>query len=297
VVEVTFQLRRDSSGITAAQQPYLFNGKELDVETGLYYFGARYYDPRIGLWTAPDPLMLQYVQGTPNDGVHFPRNLASYTYAINNPIVVQDADGRAWWTKALKVGRAVYKGGDVAMAFADAIENYNIVTNANASTGERIWAGVQLLSEVAPVSVGDLKDAGRILGAIDDVGDASKTVKKIDNVADTTRDANGRLRNADGTFAYDGGRKAPTQGGTHGNTAGDQPATLYERYDAEGNFQKHGISQDPSKRYTQKELDGGYVVETQTGPRREMLKVERDVVETNPGPLNREPWAGSRKGQ
>jgi uncharacterized protein RhaS with RHS repeats len=24
--------------------PYLFNGKELDEETGLYYYGARYYD-------------------------------------------------------------------------------------------------------------------------------------------------------------------------------------------------------------------------------------------------------------
>ena len=26
--------------------PYLFNGKELDEETGLYYYGARYYDPK-----------------------------------------------------------------------------------------------------------------------------------------------------------------------------------------------------------------------------------------------------------
>ena len=28
--------------------PYKFTGKELDEETGLYYYGARYYDPRIG---------------------------------------------------------------------------------------------------------------------------------------------------------------------------------------------------------------------------------------------------------
>ena len=33
--------------------PYLFNGKELDEETGLYYYGARYYDPALeGLSTA-----------------------------------------------------------------------------------------------------------------------------------------------------------------------------------------------------------------------------------------------------
>ncbi|MCK6574471.1 hypothetical protein L6V77_25600, partial [Myxococcota bacterium] len=81
----------------------------------------------------------------------------------------------------------------------------------------------------------------------------------------TFRDAAGRLRNADGTFAFDGGPKPRTTGGTHGNVAGDQPATLYERYDADGNFLKHGISQDPRRRYTQAELESGYLIETQTG--------------------------------
>jgi uncharacterized protein RhaS with RHS repeats len=30
---------------TLYKSPYKFNGKELDAETGLYYYGARYYDP------------------------------------------------------------------------------------------------------------------------------------------------------------------------------------------------------------------------------------------------------------
>ena len=30
--------------------PYLFNGKELDSETGLYYYGARYYDPKVSIF-------------------------------------------------------------------------------------------------------------------------------------------------------------------------------------------------------------------------------------------------------
>ena len=37
--------------------PYRFAGKELDEETGLYYFGARYYDPRTGLWPSTDPAL------------------------------------------------------------------------------------------------------------------------------------------------------------------------------------------------------------------------------------------------
>jgi RHS repeat-associated protein len=36
--------------------PYRFNAKELDEETGLYYYGARYYDPRVSMWWGVDPL-------------------------------------------------------------------------------------------------------------------------------------------------------------------------------------------------------------------------------------------------
>jgi len=34
----------------------LFNGKELDEETGLYYYGARYYDARTSVWQSVDPM-------------------------------------------------------------------------------------------------------------------------------------------------------------------------------------------------------------------------------------------------
>ena len=36
--------------------PYLFNGKELDEETGFYYYGARYLKPTNGMWLSVDPL-------------------------------------------------------------------------------------------------------------------------------------------------------------------------------------------------------------------------------------------------
>ena len=36
--------------------PYLFNAKELDEETGIYYYGARYYDPRLSLRMNVDPI-------------------------------------------------------------------------------------------------------------------------------------------------------------------------------------------------------------------------------------------------
>ena len=45
-----------------------FSGKELDTETGLYYFGARYYDPRISLWVSADPILDKYLNGKSNSG-------------------------------------------------------------------------------------------------------------------------------------------------------------------------------------------------------------------------------------
>ncbi len=43
-----------SGGVT---NPFQFAGKEYDNETGLYYFGARYYDPSIGRFITVDPIL------------------------------------------------------------------------------------------------------------------------------------------------------------------------------------------------------------------------------------------------
>ncbi len=75
--------------------PYLFTAKELDEETGLYYFGARYYDPRTSVWQSPDPILASYMGGSPNGGVFNPMNLGVYTYSQNRPVILLDPDGRS----------------------------------------------------------------------------------------------------------------------------------------------------------------------------------------------------------
>jgi RHS repeat-associated protein len=60
--------------------PYKFNGKELDDETGFYYYGARYYDPRISIWASVDPLAEKYPSYSP------------YNYCANNPVKYIDLD-------------------------------------------------------------------------------------------------------------------------------------------------------------------------------------------------------------
>ncbi|MDD2964218.1 MAG: RHS repeat-associated core domain-containing protein [Bacteroidales bacterium] len=64
------------------QNPYKFNGKELDAETGLYYYSARYYDPRGSLWLGVDPLAEKNNFESP------------YVFVHNNPLIYIDPDGR-----------------------------------------------------------------------------------------------------------------------------------------------------------------------------------------------------------
>ncbi|HTT89842.1 MAG TPA: SpvB/TcaC N-terminal domain-containing protein [Acidimicrobiales bacterium] len=74
----SFQSGRSQSEVSLKR--YRYTGKERDVESGLYYHGARYYAPWLGRWTACDPLGV--VEGT---------NL--YAYASGNPVIFSDPSG------------------------------------------------------------------------------------------------------------------------------------------------------------------------------------------------------------
>jgi RHS repeat-associated protein len=62
-------------------QPHAFTGREYDPSTGLYYYRARYYDPRLGRFVSDDPL--GFMGGT--------FNLARYVG--NNPVNFTDPTG------------------------------------------------------------------------------------------------------------------------------------------------------------------------------------------------------------
>ena len=90
--EVWVEDKATSDGYTT---PYKFTGKELDTETGLYYFGARYYDAKISRWISTDPAFALYLSGKPNGGIYNPINVDVYRYGMDNPIKYLDPDGNA----------------------------------------------------------------------------------------------------------------------------------------------------------------------------------------------------------
>ncbi len=73
--------------------PYLFTGKELDEETKLYYYGARYFDPRTSVWQSPDPILGELI-AFKSRHESLPRKLSLYSYGLQNPLVFTDPDGR-----------------------------------------------------------------------------------------------------------------------------------------------------------------------------------------------------------
>jgi len=67
---------------------YKYTGKEFDAETGLYYYGARYYSPALGRFTSADPTIQS------RQRMFDPQQWNMYSYARNNPLKYTDPDGR-----------------------------------------------------------------------------------------------------------------------------------------------------------------------------------------------------------
>jgi len=64
------------------QQPYGYTGRELDSESDLYYYRARYYNPSTGRFLSEEPEL--------DEGDY----LNLYRYTANNPLLLMDSFGR-----------------------------------------------------------------------------------------------------------------------------------------------------------------------------------------------------------
>lgn len=79
----------ENEGADDVVADYTYTGKEYDKDTGLVYFGGRYYSPEMGRWISPDPL---YVE-SPQTAVSNPLSSNLYGYVRNNPLSMIDTFG------------------------------------------------------------------------------------------------------------------------------------------------------------------------------------------------------------
>ena len=194
-------------------QPYKYNGKELDRMHGLdwYDHGARHNDAAIGRWHVMDPLCEKYYDVSP------------YAYCAGDPVNAIDPDGKSIWTKMLKTTMKISsrvasnglkelgKEATYADAVSDIMDDATTVIDGNASTIDRIGAGVSLASELLPVSVGDVKGIGDFVKSVNGNSKLSTLAQHIYRIFDKATNKTVKVGISGGKVTKNGNRKKISQ--------------------------------------------------------------------------------------
>ena len=155
-------------GLQASNQPYKYNGKELDRELGLdmYDYGARHYDPLLGVWLNGDPLTEEYYSISP------------YVYVANNPIRYIDPTGEFPIETIWDIGNVVY---DVGAAVANHIKGDHKTARSHWGNAA-LDAGAMLIPYVPAGTSKVIKGGAAGVKALDKVNDTGKAVDKAGDV-------------------------------------------------------------------------------------------------------------------
>jgi RHS repeat-associated protein len=161
---------------------YKYTGKELDEETGLSYYEARYYNSKIGRFVSQDEWF-----GDVND----PQSLNKYSYVQNNPLKYVDTTGRFAETAVdvvitgydfnrtvTNLGRTAWDGAwmGIHSLAGNTQEAADISISYETNLGELGWSSLDLGIDVAATA------APFVPAAITKVDDIAKTVDKVNDV-------------------------------------------------------------------------------------------------------------------
>ena len=161
-----------------------FTGKERDSETGLDYFGARYFSSAQGLWTSPDwsgvPEPVPYADLTD------PQTLNLYSYVRNNPLSHADPDGHCTTTWDCVVTGAKAVGGGIAIS----------VTAAEATAAAVVVGAAALIYEtVKPGAADGPYTAGSHYGMMGVDGDLAYAAKHANDAQPQQEPTRGEAQN------------------------------------------------------------------------------------------------------
>ena len=144
----------------------------LALETALYYYGARYLDPKYSMWLSCDPALGEYIPQSGSDTSKLPGmgglfnhvNHNLYHYAGNNPIKYTDPDGNALHIVA----------GAVTGFVSNAAINASVQIVAGLRQGQSVKESIKNI-DISSVMTSGL--GGAVTGAITGGASAIKTVK------------------------------------------------------------------------------------------------------------------------
>jgi RHS repeat-associated protein len=231
--------------LQASSEPYAFGGKERDRDTGLYDFGARTYDPKLGLFLSPDPAVL----GDPGLAIDDPQVLAPYSYVRNNPTGHVDPDGRfAHIALGALIGAAIGGGAYLVKA---AITGEFSARGAVAATAGGAVAGALVAATGGASLLVESASQGVVTGVVERAIETGSLSKTLDPKA-MARDA------ALGALGHGGakvlgaavGRAAPAVKAAIARGRGAAPAPAsglrlrFSQTTASPNFGKEGIFAD-----------------------------------------------------
>lgn len=227
---------------------FLFTGQKNDGGTGLYYYGARYYDTVTGRFISADTVVPK--AGNPQD-------LNRYAYTLNNPVRYTDGSGHIVWIPALlAIGTVIGGVGNLANY---ALNSHGDMTWEGAAQATAVGAGAGLAGTAAGLAAVTLAvgvGAGTAVAAIASGAAAGAASNLTTNVLVGEPDKFANMGSAilvGGALGGLAGSLAPQRGFTvklpgsftkglgspRGGYAGPNTVAVYEAeafYDAAGQF-------------------------------------------------------------
>ena len=169
--------------------PFRFTGKELDEETGLYYYGARYLDPKYSRWLSTDQALSEYIPQVgadtsklPNGGVYNSFNFAVFGYGNNNPVKYNDPTGEIPVDTFWDLANIVVDLGRMGIAKW-------ITKDDDAFDSARADLGLDLLATAIPYAPAGVSKALKVVTftgqTVKGIHDSVKSYKKGDIVGGT----------------------------------------------------------------------------------------------------------------
>jgi len=131
-----------SQTVGSIDPTHRFTGKELDPESGLYYYGGRYYDPEISRFVSPDP----FIQ-SPSD----PQSLNRYSYVRNNPQNYIDPSGYSFFSFFKKIFKWAFRVVFPVQAFANFLQTkITSLVPPKVNAGFNLFGGIAMLLNSNP---------------------------------------------------------------------------------------------------------------------------------------------------